>query len=135
MKTCVIMQPTYLPWLGYFDLIRNADVFVILDHVQFSKQSWQQRNRVRDKRGEVMLTVPVKHSGLKETIIKDVEVDHARKPLVKHMRSIQNCYSKSINFDSIAAELELLYQQNCQRLMDLRRVASIRLPRNAASIR
>ena len=43
----VIMQPTYLPWIGYFDLIDEADTFVFLDNVQFEKQSWQQRNRVK----------------------------------------------------------------------------------------
>ena len=42
-----ISQPTYLPWLGYFDLIDQVDRFVVLDNVQFEKQSWQQRNRIK----------------------------------------------------------------------------------------
>ena len=40
-RVCAIMQPTYLPWIGYFNLIKQADIFIILDDVQFSKQSWQ----------------------------------------------------------------------------------------------
>lgn len=46
-----IAQPTYLPWLGYFDLIDQVDAFVILDHVQFEKQSWQHRNRIKTPTG------------------------------------------------------------------------------------
>ena len=47
--TCVIMQPTYLPWVGYFDLIQKADVFVFLNDVQFAKQSWQVKNRIKSQ--------------------------------------------------------------------------------------
>lgn len=54
-----IMQPTFLPWLGYFDLIDQVDNFIFLDDVQFSKQSWQQRNRVATKNGLEWITVPV----------------------------------------------------------------------------
>lgn len=53
------MQPTFLPWIGYFSLIAQADDFVFLDDVQFSKQSWQSRNRILGPNGPVMLTLPV----------------------------------------------------------------------------
>ena len=56
---CVAMQPTYLPWLGYFDLMAESDLFVFLDHVQFEKESWQNRNRVKSPEGWLWLTVPV----------------------------------------------------------------------------
>lgn len=46
-----ITQPTYLPWLGYFDLVDQVDMFVVLDTVQFEKQSWQQRNRIKTPTG------------------------------------------------------------------------------------
>ena len=62
-----IMQPTYLPWIGYFDLIAKADIFVFLDDVQFSRRSWQQRNRVLLDGKEMMLTIPTKNKG-KRTI-------------------------------------------------------------------
>lgn len=58
-KNCTIMQPTFLPWLGYFSLIAQVDDFVFLDDVQFSKQSWQNRNRIAGPNGVVMLTLPV----------------------------------------------------------------------------
>ena len=59
-KTCVIMQPSYLPWIGYFDLIQRSNVFVFLNDVQFSKQSWQVKNKINSQGKELVLTVPVK---------------------------------------------------------------------------
>ena len=50
-----IMQPTFLPWMGYFGLIEQVDLFLLLDTVQFSKQSWQQRNSISDASGERQL--------------------------------------------------------------------------------
>lgn len=73
-KTIAITQPTYLPWLGYFDLVARADVFVFLDSVQFEKQSWQSRNRIRTPKGDVQwLSVPIRKQSL-STVIKDIEI-------------------------------------------------------------
>lgn len=119
MKTCVIMQPTYLPWLGYFDLIKSADVFVFLDHVQFSKQSWQQRNNILSNNGKLMLTVPVIKDSAKNKPINNVDIDHSRKPLVKHLKSIRDNYSKSKNFDVIYKELGEIYLKNNSKLLSL----------------
>ena len=46
MTKIAIMAPTFLPWMGYFDLINKSDIFVYLDNIQFNKRSWQQRNRI-----------------------------------------------------------------------------------------
>jgi hypothetical protein len=119
MKTCVIMQPTYLPWLGYFDLINKSDVFVYLDHVQFSKQSWQQRNKIRDRNGELVLTIPIKHHAHKETFINEVEIDNKQSPLKKHFKSIQLNYIKSKNYKLIIEEIEEIYSKEYNLLMDL----------------
>src|SRR5207249_11577269 len=54
-----IHQPERLPWLGFFDKIRQADVFVMLDHVQYRKRYFQNRNRIRAEHGAIWLTVPV----------------------------------------------------------------------------
>jgi hypothetical protein len=54
-------QPQFLPWLGYFDKIARADAFVLMDDVQFKKNEWQNRNRVKSARGPVWVTVPVLH--------------------------------------------------------------------------
>lgn len=119
MKTCVIMQPTYLPWLGYFDLIKSSDVFVFLDHVQYSKQSWQQRNKVRSENGEQLLTINVKKASTKEYRINEVLIDHGKKPLTKHLQSIRTLYAKAKNFSVIFPELEEIYSREYVYLADL----------------
>ncbi len=72
MTTAAIMQPTYLPWLGYFALIDRVDIFVFLDSVQFDRRSWQQRNRIKAADGLQMLTVPVHKKGLREQMFEDL---------------------------------------------------------------
>lgn len=72
--TCVIAQPTFIPWIGWFDLADQADVLIILDDVQFSKQSWQQRNRLRSPEGLSFLTVSVKSAGRSQQLINEVEL-------------------------------------------------------------
>ena len=59
MTICSIMQPTYLPWLGYFELLNKADIFILLDNVKLQKSSWHVRNRIKSANGELILTVPV----------------------------------------------------------------------------
>ncbi len=113
------MQPTYLPWLGYFDLIRSVDTFVIYDHVQFEKQSWQQRNRIRNKEGDMMLTMAVKHDKGLERSIKEVVIDHSRNFSGKHLNSIKHSYSRSKNFSVIFPEIESIYEKKTELLMDL----------------
>lgn len=113
------MQPTYLPWLGFFDLIRKSDVFVFLDHVQFSKQSWQQRNRIRNKNGELLLTIPVKKPLENNFSIKKILIDKKQKPYIKHLKSIRACYGKSPKFDKIYQELESIYNKKFDYLIDL----------------
>ena len=66
MTSVAIMQPTYLPWIGYFALMDQVNIFVFLDSVQFDKRSFQQRNRIRTEQGELYLTVPVYSKGKKD---------------------------------------------------------------------
>jgi WbqC-like protein family len=71
---CCIVQPTFMPWLGFFALIDQCESAVLLDSVQFSKQSWQQRNRIRTDKGLEFLTVPVKTAGRFGQKIIEVEI-------------------------------------------------------------
>lgn len=89
-----ISQPAYLPWLGYFDLIDQVDTFVLLDSVQFEKQSWQQRNRIKTPSGLQWLTVPVIFRGRLGQRIQDVEIrdrDFCR----VHLRAIELNYRRA----------------------------------------
>jgi len=65
---CVIMQPTFLPWAGYFHLMAEADVFVFLDDVQLVKQSWQTRNRILLNGQPHWISVPIVHTSLRQNI-------------------------------------------------------------------
>ena len=60
---CAIMQPTYFPWIGHFDLIDQVEKFVFLDNVQLVRRSWGVRNRIKTAQGELYLTIPVKKNG------------------------------------------------------------------------
>jgi len=72
--TAVILQPTFLPWLGWFDLADQADLLIVLDNVSFSKQSWQQRNRIRTASGLSYVTVPVRTAGRLGQLISDTQL-------------------------------------------------------------
>ncbi len=91
-----IMQPTYLPWIGYFDLMDQVDCFVFLDSVQFEKQSWQQRNRIKVKGGLQWITLPI-HQRFGEPI-QEVEIRDLGFP-TKHLRAIELAYRRAPHFE------------------------------------
>ena len=119
MTTVAIMQPTYLPWLGYFDLIDRSDIFVFLDSVQFDKRSWQQRNRIKTPNGELMLTVPVLTKGRFNQNICDVIIDKSQKFEKKHFSSIRLNYKKSKYYELYIQELEKIFNSKISKLTDL----------------
>ena len=84
------MQPTYLPWIGYFALMNYVDKFVILDNVQFNKRSWQQRNKILSSTGPIWLSVPVFTKNNKNQLINDVEIDQMRNFYIKHLKTIKH---------------------------------------------
>ena len=73
-RTLAVMQPTFLPWVGYFALMDRVDRFVFLDDVQFDKRSWQQRNRIKTANGPLWLTVPVLTKGRRDQTIAEVQI-------------------------------------------------------------
>jgi hypothetical protein len=114
-----INQPTYLPWLGYFDLIHSVDLFVVLDNVQFVKQSWQQRNRIKTAAGLQWLTVPVIFRGRLGQLIKDVEIRDAQFSR-DHVRAIELAYRRSEYFAEYFLAIKgLLEQRNSGLLVEL----------------
>lgn len=102
-----IHQPNYLPWLGYFYKIRQSDVFVILDNVEYqtgNANSITNRSRIKTANGEQWLTVPVKKSESK--LIMDIPMDLQQNWKIKHIRSIQMAYSKSPFFKEFFPMIE-----------------------------
>jgi hypothetical protein len=108
-----ISQPTYLPWLGYFDLIDQVDAFVVLDTVQFEKQSWQQRNRIKTPTGLQWLTVPVVFRGLLGQKILEVEIREAEF-WRKHLRGIEVNYRRAQFFAEYFSPASSILQK-CSR--------------------
>ncbi len=104
-----ITQPTYLPWLGYFDLIDQVDTFVVLDTVQFEKQSWQQRNRIKTPTGLMWLTVPVEFRGLLGQKIQEVEIRESAFAR-KHLRSIEVSYGRAPFFGEYFPQISSILQ-------------------------
>lgn len=103
--TAAIMQPTYLPYLGYFHLIAASDVFVFLDDVQFARRSWQSRNRILGPGGEVMLTVPVKKHE-RDTPISKIEICEGEAWRNRHLKAISLNYARRPAFAEGFAFLE-----------------------------
>lgn len=99
------MQPTFLPWVGYFDLLEQVDEFVFLDNVQFEKQSWQQRNRILGSSGLEWITVPVHTKGRFGQKICDVEIKTTDFP-AKQLRTISYHYAKAPYFNAYWDELQ-----------------------------
>jgi hypothetical protein len=133
-RTVAIMQPTYLPWSGYFDLMDQADLFVFLDIVQFDKRSWQQRNRVKTERGELYLTVPVRSKGRFEQRVAEVEIDETARFADRHVRTVEMAYAKAACASPFLAEWTGVMRRAHTRLADLN-IALIEFIRDALGIR
>ena len=90
---CSVHQPQYLPWLGYFDKIDKADVFVLLDTVQFKKNEWQNRNRIKTAQGVQWITVPVLYRF--PQLIREVEINRRENWQHKQRQTILSNYRKA----------------------------------------
>jgi hypothetical protein len=130
-----VMQPTYLPWMGYLALIDSVDIFVFYDDVQFEKQSWQQRNRIKSPVGkELRLTVPVHHN--LNSLVNEVEIANSKFWGRDHWKSIEQSYSKAPFFRDYRDKISGIYQYpwtflanlNIDVTQTLAKLASIKLP-------
>jgi hypothetical protein len=118
-----IHQPEHMPWLGFFEKLLRADVFVLLDDVQFSKGDFQNRNRVKGRGGAQWLTVPVaQRFGRK---INEVETagDAWR---AKHWKTLRSCYARAAHFEEFAGRFEEFYARTWAKLSELN-VEAIRM--------
>lgn len=113
-------QPAYLPWVPYFTRMLEADVFVLLDHVQYEQRGWQNRNRIRTTHGELLLTVPIRTRGRSRQRIDQAEIDTAQRWQRRHWASITHAYRSAPHFDRYREALEHIYlDQQWRRLVDL----------------
>ena len=109
-KVMSLMQPTYYPWLGYFNLMKQSDVFVMYNTTQLQKRSWQVRNKIKTSQGETFLSIPVKKTANRnDLMIKDAEILYDNKWNTKHLTSIKQAYSKTPYFDNIFPQSVLIF--------------------------
>lgn len=116
----VILQPSYVPWRGFFDLVHRADVFVFYDDVQYDKHGWRNRNRIKTPSGPQWLTIPVSSkgnvtSGLR---ISDVRVTWTQDWARKHAMTLRQCYGRAPFYARYAPLLEAFYAARPERLVD-----------------
>lgn len=117
MHKVAILQPAYLPWLGFFEQMSRCDIFVFLDDVQFTKNDWRNRNRIKTKDGIQWLTVPVLHKfGQK---INEVTIDNKIKWQRKHLQALKTWYGKSRFYKDFIDKLEKIYSSNWKYLIDI----------------
>lgn len=112
-------QPGYLPWLGYFHKIALSDNFVILDDVQFEKNSFINRNKIKNSYGSIWLTVPVLIKGHTKKTIKEIEINNNINWKKKHWKSIYQNYKKAPYFYKYSDFFEELYKQEWKKIIDL----------------
>jgi hypothetical protein len=105
MTTIGILQPSYLPWLGYFDQIIRSDIFVFYDDVQYDKNGWRNRNRIKTANGPQWLTVPVLLKGKEFPLIQDVEIDRSQNWVKKHIAAIEQNYGQCKYYDGFICDL------------------------------
>lgn len=110
-------QPQYIPYLGFFNKVSQADVFVFVDNVQFNRKSWQQRTLIKSDDNPIYLTIPVNKKGKYYQLINEVEIidDGWRK---KHWRSISLSYKKTPFFHLYSEALEAFYDTEWNLLSD-----------------
>lgn len=119
--TCVILQPSYIPWRGYFHQIQRADIFVFYDDVQYDKHGWRNRNRVKTQSGTQWLTIPVSApsgKNLTECPIRDVLISPDQNWQRKHWRTLEMSYSKAPYFSRYAPLLQPYFERPAVSLVD-----------------
>lgn len=109
MKTLAVLQPSYLPWMGYFDQMARSDVFVFYDDVQYDKHGWRNRNRIKSVNGEpAWITVPVLHTGKNKQQIQHIEIMNEQPWARKQLGTIRQYYLKAPHFKRYFDELSEL---------------------------
>jgi hypothetical protein len=127
--TCVILQPSYIPWRGYFHQIEKADLFVFYDDVQYDKHGWRNRNKIKTAQGSQWLTIPVHARGasVENTAICAVQVDEGQPWSRKHWASIRQAYGKAPFFSRYGPLLESILEDHPASLADFTISSTVQL--------
>lgn len=97
-KSVAVIQSSYIPWKGYFDLIASSDAWVVYDDAQYTRRDWRNRNRIKGPHGLVWLSVPVKVKGRYTQAIRETEIADPRWAR-KHLATIEHAYARTPHFE------------------------------------
>ena len=112
-----IHQPQYMPWLGYMNKIAGSDVFVLLDTVQYKKNEWQNRNRIKTATGFQWITTPVCYHYPEK--IMEVKINNMVRWRAKHSASLVTNYNKAPYFQTYADFFKEIFSKKWELLVDL----------------
>jgi len=114
-----ILQPGYLPWLGFFAQMYRSNIFVIYDDVQYDKHGWRNRNRIKTANGIQWLTVPVTVNFTEHQVISEVRIDNKQNWRKRHFYSIKQNYSKAPFYKKYIDIFEEAYSKEWEYLVDV----------------
>lgn len=114
-----ILQPGYLPWLGFFDQLWHSDRFVIYDDVQYTRRDWRSRNRIKTPKGELWLSVPIVNRGRFHQLINEAEIDYSQNWTHKHLSTIKNSYHRTPYFEKYYPKLADVFNLKPKYLLEL----------------
>ena len=114
-----ILQPSYLPWLGFFEQMSRADKFVLLDDVQYTRRDWRNRNRIRVKESWVWLTVPVQQKRRFSQSLLETRIDNSVPWRRKHLETLRQHYCKAPFFEKYFPRCQQVYEKDWTFLFDL----------------
>lgn len=106
-KRIAILQSNYIPWKGYFDIIRSVDEFIIYDEMQYTRKDWRNRNQIKTRIGLQWLTIPVRHDNSKQKINETTIAD--QKWAQTHWKTLSRNYARAEYFQDYKAQFEDLY--------------------------
>jgi hypothetical protein len=126
----VLLQPSYIPWRGYFDQIWRSDLFIFYDDVQYDKHGWRNRNQIKAAQGKKWLTIPVYSKGVTEGIpINQVKIVWGKPWNLNHLKSLQHSYAKTPYFEKYLPLLREFYSRHDEYLADFTIDVSIAIAR------
>ena len=113
------MQPTFLPWVGYFSMMSSVDKFILLDDVQFERRSWQQRNKILTANGPIWITIPVISKNLRNQNIRDVKILYEKDFIKKIIKTIETNYLKAPFYVKYSKKIYNILEERPQNLSTL----------------
>jgi len=114
-----ILQPSYLPWLGYFDQMARCDRFLFLDDTQYTRRDWRNRNKIRTRDGWAWLTVPVRQKHHFTQSLLETRIDNSSDWRNRHRKAVQHSYAKAPYFDLYFPYLQSVWNREWDFLVDL----------------